>query len=71
MWLLQRVAAYLQLNVEEISADVSLLAYGIDSVTTVSLCGELQDLLNIPIDPTLVWDYQTIDAIVDHLYGPS
>lgn len=66
-WLVERVAYYLGKNTSEIKTDQPLGGYGLNSVYAVSLCGDLEDLLSIYIEPTLAWDYPTIDEIVKFL----
>ena len=66
-WLVERVAYYLNKDTSEINTDSPLAGYGLDSVYAVSLCGDLEDLLSIYVEPTLAWDYPTIDEIVEFL----
>lgn len=66
-WLVERVAYYLHKDALEIETDLPLAGYGLDSVYSVSLCGDLENLLGIYVEPTLAWDYPTINAIVDFL----
>jgi acyl carrier protein len=66
-WLVDKVAFYLQKSTSEIKTDQPLSGYGLDSVYAVSLCGDLEDILGIYVEPTLAWDYPTIDEIVNFL----
>ncbi|MEV4176364.1 acyl carrier protein [Nonomuraea sp. NPDC049709] len=66
-WLTQRVASYLGKDPSEISPSVSLATYGLDSVYAFVMCGDIEDYLDLPIEPTVAWDYETIDALADHL----
>jgi len=66
-WLVEKVAYYLQKDVAEIKIDQPLAGYGLDSVYAVSLCGDLEDLLGIYVEPTLAWDYPTINEIMGFL----
>lgn len=68
-WLTSRVAYYLELPEAEIESDVPLMRYGLDSVYAFALCGEIEDLLEIAIDPTLVWDIPTVCGLSTHLSG--
>ncbi|GLF99221.1 acyl carrier protein [Streptomyces yaizuensis] len=70
-WLVERVAYYAKLPVEEIDGDVPLPDYGLDSVYAFALCGEIEDILGIPIEPVLLWDVDTITALTAHLSGPA
>ncbi|MFP3992327.1 acyl carrier protein [Streptomyces sp. E11-3] len=66
-WLLDRIAAYLERSPSAIDPAVPLAEYGMDSVSALSLCGDLEDELRLFVDPTLVWDYPTVNALVAHL----
>ncbi|SNS62544.1 Acyl carrier protein [Streptosporangium subroseum] len=66
-WLVQRVASYLEKDPAEISTSVSLTKYGLDSVYAFVMCGDIEDHLNVTLEPTVAWDYRTIDALAEHL----
>lgn len=66
-WLTERVGYYLQQPAAEIDGSVSFTDYGLDSVYAFALCGEIEDILQLPIEPTLVWDIDTVDALSAHL----
>lgn len=66
-WLVDRVAFYVMLPAQEIEPDVSLAEYGLDSVYAFALCGEIEDTLGIPIEPTLLWDVDTLTTLTAHL----
>lgn len=66
-WLVDRVAYYVMLPTHELDPDVSLAEYGLDSVYAFALCGEIEDRLGIPVEPTLLWDVDTITTLTAHL----
>ena len=66
-WLTNRVAAYLATNPAAIATDVSFGDYGLDSVFALDLCTDLEHEFGILAQPTIVWDYPTINAIAGHL----
>jgi acyl carrier protein len=66
-WLLDRIALYLNRPVEMIDPSVPLAEYGMDSVCALSLCGDLEDELELIVEPTLLWDYPTVDSLVRYL----
>ena len=66
-WLTNRVAAYLNTEPAAIATDAAIGDYGLDSVFALTLCADLECELGIVVEPTLVWDYPTIDAIAGHL----
>ncbi|SDT43847.1 Acyl carrier protein [Streptomyces sp. TLI_053] len=68
-WLTDRVSHFLQIPAGEIDPDASLAGYGLDSVYVFALCGEITDDLGLPIEPTLLWDIDTLSALTAHLVG--
>lgn len=72
-WLLTRVADAVKIDPDRIRTDVSLDEYGLDSVSAVSISGELGDRLNRDLPGTLLYEYSTIDELSAHLVqnGPA
>jgi acyl carrier protein len=66
-WLIDWIAAELEMPATEIDTGHSLLDYSMSSVTATILVGDLEDWLDLTLSPTLVWDYPSIDAMTDHL----
>ena len=66
-WLAERVGYYLERPAEEIDATVPLTEYGLDSVYAFALCGDIEDALRISVDPTLIWDVNTVQALTEYL----
>jgi acyl carrier protein len=66
-WLTERVMEYLDNPPDEIRTDVSLAEYGMDSMYALMLCGDIEDHLQITIEPTVAWDHPSIDAMVAYL----
>ncbi|WP_068269098.1 acyl carrier protein [Aldersonia kunmingensis] len=62
-WLVTRIADYTERTPHQLDPTVPLAELGIDSVSAVTLCGEIEDRWMIDIDPTLVFEYPTIAAI--------
>ncbi|NMO53351.1 acyl carrier protein [Actinoplanes sp. TBRC 11911] len=65
----ERVAYYLERDAATIETDMSLPDHGLDSVLALALCGDIEDHLGVRLDPTAVWDYPTIDALLTYLSG--
>jgi phthiocerol/phenolphthiocerol synthesis type-I polyketide synthase D len=68
-WLVNRLAAHLEIPPEEVDLNMPFADYGLDSRTAVALAGELEELVGEEVPHTLVWDYPTITAIVRYLAG--
>ncbi|TRV03200.1 MAG: acyl carrier protein [Microcystis wesenbergii Mw_QC_B_20070930_S4] len=66
-WLVEKVAHYLEKNPSEIDPHQHLADYGLDSVYAIRLCGDIEELIKMPVEPTLVWDYPSIDEMVQFL----
>ena len=62
-WLTDRIAFYLEVPADTISPDVKLVEYGLESVYALALCGDVEDEFGIEVEPTLAWDYPTVDAL--------
>lgn len=68
-WLVERVAMYLNRSPADIDPDVPLSDYGLDSVYALTLSGDIEDHLGVPVEPTLVWDYPTISSLAQALFS--
>jgi acyl carrier protein len=66
-WLIDRVACYLNADPDTIETDKALGDYGMDSVFALNLCTDLEFEFGILAEPTVAWDYPTIDDIAGHL----
>ena len=66
-WLIGKFAAALEVTPDRIQPDEPIVSYGLDSMVTVEIAGELEQALDMRLPPTLVWDYPTIEAIAEHL----
>ncbi|MGW4207273.1 acyl carrier protein [Lentzea sp. NPDC004789] len=62
-WLTGRVAAYLDRAPDEVDTARPLAEYGLDSLTAVALCADIEDEYGIEADPMLAWDHPSIDAL--------
>ncbi len=66
-WLTAKVAEYAECEPDQIRPDVSLAEYGLDSMYGLMLCGDIEDHLGLTVDPTVAWDYSTVDALTGYL----
>jgi len=65
--LVDMVARALESPPEKIRSDILLSKLGVDSMAVVDISTQLETWLRIEIEPTIVWDYPTIDAISSYL----
>ncbi len=68
-WLVQRLAALLQVDAAAIDVTAPFARYGMDSARSVSLSGELEDWLSRRLPTTLLYQYPTVEALSRHLAG--
>ena len=62
-----RVAAYASCPVEQIGLDQAFAEYGLDSISAVSLCADIEDHFNVSVEPTLAWDHPTVSDLTVYL----
>jgi acyl carrier protein len=67
VWIRDYLAKLLGISSESVSLDTELDTYGLDSVDAVLMAGELEDALNIEIDPAAFLQHPTIEAMVSWL----
>lgn len=68
-WLTGQIAGYVQRPAAEIRSDLPLAEYGLDSVSAMTVCLDIEEHLGLSVEPTLVWDHPTVDALSDALAG--
>ncbi|MEC3975524.1 thioester reductase domain-containing protein [Amycolatopsis sp. H20-H5] len=67
--LVQEIASYLETPPSEIKCDILLSEYGLDSVYALAVCAAIEDRFELSLDPVIMWDYPTVDALADLLVG--
>jgi phthiocerol/phenolphthiocerol synthesis type-I polyketide synthase C len=66
-WLRDWLIREFNLQPEAIDNDRSMISYGLSSIHSVMLVGDLEDELQISFPPTLIWDYVTVNAMAEYL----
>jgi acyl carrier protein len=66
-WLSKKLADYTRGDPRDIAPDVSLSSYGLDSVFVLTFVGDIEDYLGIELDPTIIWDYDTLGSLAEYL----
>lgn len=66
-WLVGALAGQLKVDESVIDPALPFANYSIDSVAAVSLSGELADWLQVPVEPTVMWDHPTVDRLAGHM----
>lgn len=66
-WIVSYLAELLEIDPDEVNVTIPFDRYGLDSSAAVGMTGDLEDWLGREIDPTVLYDYPTVDALVKHL----
>ncbi|BFU45363.1 beta-ketoacyl synthase N-terminal-like domain-containing protein [Krasilnikovia sp. MM14-A1004] len=66
-WLTERLAAHVGIPAGEIDPDRPFADYGVGSRDAVGIAGELEDLLDRPIEPIALWQHPTLRRLADSL----
>ncbi|WP_328562788.1 acyl carrier protein [Streptomyces coelicoflavus] len=68
-WLIDCVAEHVRLSPEEIVPETPLAAYGLDSITAVSISIRIEDHFAVTLDANAMWDHPTVAALTEMLSG--
>lgn len=66
-WLIDKLAEVLEIEPNQIDVRQDFEEYGLGSAEAINLSGDLEDFLGRRLPPTLLWDYQNIEAVANHL----
>jgi acyl carrier protein len=66
-WIVDYLAQLLEVDPGDVDVTVPFDRYGLDSAAAVGMTGELADWLDHEMDPTLLYDYPTIESLVQYL----
>ena len=66
-WLVEEIATISMIEEEEIDPNAPFSSYGLSSKDAISMSGDLEDLLDRRLSPTLVYEYPSIEALSLHL----
>ena len=66
-WLVTYLAELLEITPDEIEIDISFDCYSLDSAAAVGLSGDLEEWLGCEFEPTLLYDYPTIETLAKYL----
>jgi acyl carrier protein len=70
-WLVDRLSRELQIEPAGIDVHRPVFVYGVDSILALGLSDDIGRWLGRKVDPALLWDHPTIDAIALHLAAES
>ncbi len=66
-WVVNYLSDLVEIDEDDVDITIPFDRYGLDSSAAVGLTGELEDWLGKEVPPTLLYDYPTIEALVEHL----
>ncbi|WP_019504399.1 aminotransferase class I/II-fold pyridoxal phosphate-dependent enzyme [Pleurocapsa sp. PCC 7319] len=66
-WLIDKLAEVLEIEPNQIDVQQDFEEYGLESAEAINLSGDLEDYLSCRLPPTLLWDYQNIEALAQYL----
>ncbi len=61
------VAKEMRVEPDTLDPNQKFTSYGLDSIVALSVSGDLEDLTQLELEPTLLWDYPTIDALAEYI----
>jgi acyl carrier protein len=66
-WLIAEIARRAAVPPESVDITASFAAYRLDSLEGVNMAGALEDFLGVELEPTLVWDFPTVEKLSRYL----
>ena len=66
-WLIDKVSMYCNRAINEVDPDTNFSDYGLDSVYSLAIIGDIEALLGTSIDPTAIWDHATINKLIEFI----
>lgn len=61
-YLREHIAKRTDLPVEDVREDSILVDIGLESIDAVLLCGDVEDDFGVEIDPSMIFEYDTLGA---------
>ncbi|WP_327341313.1 acyl carrier protein [Streptomyces europaeiscabiei] len=68
-WLAGEVAALLGDPNGTVDRSAPMGEYGLDSIAGLTLATAIEDRLGIEVDPAVVWDHPSVDALAAYFTG--
>ncbi len=62
-WLINRIRFYGQVEAEAVTVDSPLTELRLDSIYAMTLCGDIEDMYEIDVDPTFLADMETLGDV--------
>ncbi|MFN3149424.1 acyl carrier protein [Bremerella sp.] len=68
-WIIDYLAKELDTNPNSIDPSATFDSFALDSATAIGMTGDMENWLGKRIDPTIVYDYPTIEEFSSYLAG--
>lgn len=68
-WIIDYLAKELDANPNSIDPSATFDSFALDSATAIGMTGDMENWLGKRIDPTIVYDYPTIEEFSNYLAG--
>lgn len=68
-WLLEEIGRTLDKSPQELDPRLPFASLGLDSPAAVALTGDLEEHWGVEVDPTLIFEYPSIQRLLDYLEG--
>lgn len=62
-WLVNYISNLLKIPLKEVNTKVDFDRFGLDSASLVAMSMDLEDWLGYEVDPTLAYEYPTIESL--------
>jgi acyl carrier protein len=69
-WFKEKIAEESGTAIENIKTDQTFDNFNLDSLSTVTLAYDLEKEIGIDIDPTIFYEFDTIDKLVEKIQTP-
>lgn len=66
-WLVINLSRVLDVSVSNIDVSLQFDEYGLDSMTAVGLVGDLAQWLKQELDPSIIYDYPSIETLAEFI----
>ncbi|MEO1049232.1 MAG: acyl carrier protein [Bacteroidota bacterium] len=63
----EKIAEELKIEVDEVDTDTTFASLGLDSITCIFFMEQIENYLDIRLNPIDFWDYPTVNSYVLHL----
>lgn len=63
----QELSSRVKVPIEQIDASSHLIDLGLQSIDAVIMCGEIEDRFQVELDPSAIFQFQTVGAFVEDI----